>query len=177
MHISTTLLTTLMLVASTSIGCATRYNIVSPQVTEINAQFAFPSGPPDRVIVRVDNDKDDWLHIKWDDAKIVGITGFAIPTLVKPGNAINSIPPRSSVEYHIYPDQAYLPASQINQRRDGFSTLLVYDSDYDRMAASSQSPTINLYVPVCKGSNCQEGSEADQGWIMSNLQGQVRRFR
>jgi len=158
-------------------GCATKYNLSSPQITQINAKASLPNGAADRIIIRIDNDKEDWLHVNWGEAKIVGITGFAVPTKVKPGNPLDSIPPKSSVEYHVYPDHAYLPAGQLNQRRDGFSTLLVYDSDYNRMVASSQAPALSLYIPVCQGegTTCSGGSETGEGWAMSRLHGLVRR--
>jgi len=160
-------------------GCATKYNLSSPQITEIKAQAALPFGPPDRIILRIDNDKDDWLYVNWDDAKIVGITGFAVPTTVVPANALGSIPPKSSVEYHVFPAQAYLPSGGLFDRRDGFNTLLVYDTDYDRMVENNDSPSLHLYVPVCQGdrSSCADGAETGEGWSMSRLHGLVRRIQ
>jgi hypothetical protein len=160
------------------LGCATKYRLTSLESDHFSGKIALPDGPADRLIVRVDNAEDSWLHIRWSDAKIVGITGFAVPAHTAPASPLGSIPPRSSVEYHLFPSHDYWPEGYYRNRRDGFSRLLVYDSDYDRVlnSDSRRGATMELYVPSCRGEAVTSCSNKDEGaWGMTYIRGQVER--
>jgi hypothetical protein len=158
-------------------GCATRYNLKSQKTSDISAHMVLPNGPPDRLVVRIDNPEDGWLHVRWDEARIVGITGFAVPAQLKPSNPLSSIPPHSSVEYHLFPDHSYSPAGYQWARRDGFDKLVLFDNDYDRLISNSQTPRLSVYLPVCMGQHleCDPQSDNTKDWVMGSLSSKVER--
>lgn len=161
-----------------AVGCATQYRLTPQNAAHFSGEIALPDGAADRLIVRLNNAEDSWLHIRWADAKIVGVTGFAVPANTQPASPLSAIPPRSSVEYHLFPGHDYWPEGYYQNRRDGFSTLLVYDSDYDRVLNNSRKgATLELYVPSCRGDGLDScsGEDAEGAWTMTYIRGLVER--
>ena len=157
------------------LGCATKYSMTLTKTDNFSGKVSLPDGPADRLIVRVDNAENSWLHLRWADAKIIGLTGFAVPVKTQPHNPVTALPPRSSVEYHLFPAHDYWPEGYYQNRRDGFATLLVYDSDYDRFKGS-KSPDLDLYLPTCRGGPSQCSNDDDQtAWTMAHIHGTIRR--
>ncbi len=154
-------------------GCATKYSLTVQSEDNFSGKISLPYGAADRLIVRVDNADSQWLHLRWKEAKIIGLTGFAVPVTTQPSNPLTSVPPRSSVEYHLFPGHDYWPEGYYQNRRDGFSSLLVYDSDYDRLI-NSKKPVLELYVPTCQGSASDCDNQA-KGWKMAHINATVRR--
>jgi hypothetical protein len=159
-----------------TIGCATKYNLTLKSTDNFSGKISLPDGAADRMIVRVDNTDNSWLHLRWSDAKIIGLTGFAVPVKTQPANPLTSVPPRSSVEYHLFPGHDYWPEGYYQNRRDGFATLLVYDSDYDRLINSTK-PVLELYVPTCRGDapKCSN-DQSTEGWSMAYIKAAVVRL-
>ena len=157
------------------LGCATKYSLTLKSTDNFSGKVSLPDGAPDRLIVRVDNPENSWLHLRWGDAKIIGLTGFAVPVTTQPHNPLTALPPRSSVEYHLFPAHDYWPEGYYQNRRDGFAKLLVYDSDYERIAASKKA-VLELFVPTCRGGDSEcNNADNKKAWRMAHINGTVRR--
>ncbi len=152
-------------------GCATRYTLSSPDMSGIQGSIDLPNGAADRLILRVDNPDKTWLHLDWSGATIVGLTGFAFPTDLKPKNPLSTVPPRSSVEYHAFPGHNYTPRGQFMFRRSGVERLLVFDADFAKLG---QSGSLTFHIPVCRG-DAQACEDSGESWSMATISGTVRR--
>ena len=69
-------------------GCATKYSLTLKSADNFSGKISLPDGAADRLIVRVDNTDSSWLHLRWADAKIIGLTGFAVPVNTQPANPL-----------------------------------------------------------------------------------------
>ena len=151
-------------------GCATRYTLTPADMSGIQGAVDLPDGAADRLILRVDNRGDQWLHLDWSRATIVGLTGFAFPADVKPGDPLGAIPPNSSVEYQAFPGHHYKPRGYFQHRRSGVERLLVFDADFAQLG----SGRLVFHIPVCRGefSGC---SGPGQAWSEATISGTVQR--
>ena len=151
-------------------GCATRYTLAPADMSGIQGAVDLPDGAADRLILRVDNPGEQWLHLDWSNATIVGLTGFAFPADLKPSDPLSSIPPKSSVEYQAFPGHNYKPRGYFQQRRSGVEQLLVFDADFTQLGSGS----LIFHIPVCRGES-SACSDDGSSWSMATISGNVRR--
>jgi hypothetical protein len=161
-----------------TVGCATRYSLTPIEQGTLPARIALPDGAADRLIVRLDNPGENWLSLNWEEARIVGLTGFAVPVRMKPSTPISSLPPRSSVEYHLFPAHYYQPEARYKQRRESVEFLLVYDTDFENIVANGVDPVLELFLPMCADSKdacCVKCDNASTKWEMGHTKVKIAR--
>ena len=141
------------------------------ETSGLDVRIDFPDGIADRLILRVNNPDATWMKVNWKEARIVQMNGFAIPVNVTPGNPIGSIPPYSTVEYHLFPGHDYFPENRQGARRVGVVDRLVYDDEFNRIADAGTAPSIRLHLPVCIDTNC----DGENPWTMAEIRGSVQR--
>jgi hypothetical protein len=152
-------------------SCATTYTLKAEEKSGLDVRIDLPDGIADRIILRVNNPESTWMKVNWNDARIVQMNGFAIPVNVAPSNPIGTIPPYSTVEYHLLPGHDYFPENRNGARRVGVVDRLVYDDEFNRIADTGVSPTIRLHLPVCASDTC----DGENPWSMTEIRGAVQR--
>jgi hypothetical protein len=137
----------------------------------LDVRVDLPTGIADRIILRMNNSNDTWISVNWGGARIVQMDGFAVPVRVTPGDPIGTIPPLSTVEYHLYPGHDYFPENRAGARRISVVDRLVYDDEFNRITDSGNTPSLRLHLPYCTGATCG----ADDKWTMAWISGSVSR--
>lgn len=162
---------TILLSAFLLSSCATSYRLQAEEKSGLDVRIDLPDGVADRIILRVNNPEATWMKVNWQDARIVQMNGFAIPVNVSPGNPIGTIPPYSTVEYHLLPGHDYFPENRNGARRVGVVDRLVYDDEFNRIADTGVSPTIRVHLPVCAAEAC----DGENPWSMAEIRSAVQR--
>jgi hypothetical protein len=136
-------------------GCA-NYKVVRTECNEGRTQVALADRRDDVLAIRLSNSGTDRMHIRWSEAQMRWPNGYESPVQVIPANALTSIYPGGTVEYHIKPLHTYVPRDVTMYRRHSLTKTLFPRELFE---AHQDDYKLTLFLPVCKGESVDGDSK------------------
>ena len=152
-------------------GCA-EYKVVRTECNEGKIRVALADRRTDVLAVRLSNSGTERMYVKWKDAHLRWPDGYEAPVNVIPGDALTSIYPGGTVEYHLKPAHTYVPRDRIMYRRHSLTESLFPQELFE---AHADDYKLKLFLPVCKGEPTEQGSGEKKNCVVWKIQTTVAR--
>ena len=152
-------------------GCA-EYKVVRTECNEGRIRVALADRRNDALAVRLSNSGTDRMFVKWKEAHLRWPNGYEAPVEVIPGDALTSIFPGGTVEYHLKPAHTYVPRDGMMYRRHSLTKSLFPQELFE---AHEKDYKLTLFLPVCKGEKAEEGTGEKKNCVVWKIQTTIAR--
>ena len=156
----------LLMTAGSMSGCA-EYKVVRTECNQGKIRVALADRRDDVLAVRLSNPGTERMFVKWKEAHLRWPNGYEAPVKVIPGDALTSIYPGGTVEYHLKPAHTYVPRDRIMYRRHSLTKSLFPRELFEAHEADYK---LKLFLPVCKGEPTEDGSGETQNCVVWKVQ-------
>ena len=126
----------------------------------------------DVLAVRLSNSGTERMFINWKEAHLRWPNGYESPVEIIPGNALTSIYPGGTVEYHLKPAHTYVPRDRLMYRRHSLTNSLF---PLELFEAHEADYKLRLFLPVCKGEATEDGTAEKKNCVVWKVQTTVAR--
>lgn len=164
-------LATSLMMAGTMSGCA-EYKVVRTECEQGKIRVALADRRNDVLAVRLSNSGTERMFINWKEAHLRWPNGYESPVEIIPGNALTSIYPGGTVEYHLKPAHTYVPRDRIMYRRHSLTNSLFPRELFEAHEADYK---LRLFLPVCKGEATEDGTAETKNCVVWKVQTTVAR--
>ena len=146
-------------------GCA-QVEVVRTTCNEGKIRVAMADRRNDTLAVRLSNHGTDPMFVRWKEAHMRWPNGYEAPVEVRPENALASIYPGGTVEYHVRPSHTYAPPDRFMYRRHSLTQSLVPKELYE---VHANDYTLTLFLPVCKAPESKGEPAAPHNCVLWNV--------